>query len=273
MSTRKHKLIITVAVCGGTTREQNPHVPYTPQEIADSAIEASKVGAAMVHLHVRDSTGKPTNEAETYAAVVDRIREKSDIIINCTTGGPTYEERRKVLEIKPEMATLNCGSTNRGDNVFINSNPELEKMAREMLQKGIRPDIMIHSEGFIQNARILTSKGFIKEPALFHFFFGSWRKGTMDATARTLLYLIDRLPPRAIWTVTGHGEDAFPMAVLSIVNGGHARIGFEDTIYLSKGQMATSNAQLVSKLTRMATELDVEIATPKEARAMLGIGK
>lgn len=268
MSYKPRKVIITVAICGGTTREQTPHVPYSPEEIADSAIEAGKAGAAVSHIHVRDERGKPTYEAAAYSSVIRRIREKSDIIINCTTGGPVYDERRKVLEINPEMATLNCGSTNLGDRVMMNTNLELEKMSREMLERKIKPEIMIHSQGFIHNAKMLMAKRLIEQPMFFDLFFAS---GGMEATSKNLLYLVQNLPLDSMWMATGHGVDAYPMAVQSILNGGHARIGLEDCIQLSNGHLAESNAQLVGKLVRIAHELDLEIATPKEARDMLKI--
>lgn len=268
MSHMQRKLIITVAICGETTRVKTPYVPYTPEEIANSAIEAGKVGAAIVHIHVRDDEGRPTYEAEVYASVIELIRKKSDIIINCTTGGPSYEVRRKVLGINPEIATLNCGSTNLGDNLMINSNPELVKMSREMLERKIKPEIMIHSPGFILNAKKLIAKGLIKQPAFFNLFFAS---GGMEATLKNLVYLVESLPPGSIWTATGRGVDAYPMAGMSIINGGHARIGLEDCIHISKDELAKSNAQLVSKLVRIAHEFDVEIATPKKAREILKI--
>jgi 3-keto-5-aminohexanoate cleavage enzyme len=266
LSYKPRKVIITVAICGGTTRKQTPHVPYSPEEIADSAIEARKAGAAISHIHVRDEKGKPTYEAAVYSSVIRRIREKSDIIINCTTGGPVYDERRKVLGVNPEMATLNCGSTNLGDRVMMNSNLELEKMSSEMLERKIKPEIMIHSQGFIQNAKMLMAKKLIEQPMFFNLFFAS---GGMEATSKNLLYLVEHLPLGSMWMATGHGVDAYPMAVQSILNGGHARIGLEDCIQLSNGQLAESNAQLVDKLVRIAHELDLEIATPKEARDML----
>jgi 3-keto-5-aminohexanoate cleavage enzyme len=270
MTNGSRKVIVTVALCGETPREQTPYVPYTPEEIADSAIEAADAGAAIAHIHVRDLKGKPTYEADVYASVLGRIRKRSDIIVNCTTGGPAYEERRKVLGINPEMATLNSGSTNLGDRLMINSNPELESMSKEMLDREIKPEIMIHSQGFIQSAKMLISRKLIERPAFFNLFFGS---GVMEATPKNLVYLVENLPPGSIWSATGHGPEAFPTAILSILSGGHARIGLEDCMNLSKGQFAKRNAELVTKLVRMIHELDLEIATPNEARDMLKIVK
>jgi 3-keto-5-aminohexanoate cleavage enzyme len=268
MSCGRRKIIVTVALCGETPRELTSYVPYAPEEIADSAVEAAEAGAAIAHIHVRDEEGHPTYESKVYAAVVERIKERSDIIINCTTGGSVYEERRKVLGIDPEMATLNCGSTNLGDQLMINSNPELEKMSREMLERGIKPEVMIHSQGFVHNAKLLMLKGLIRQPVFFNLFFAS---KAMDASARNLLYLVESLPAGSLWTATGRGQDAFPLAILSMLCGGHARIGLEDCVHVSEGKLARSNAELVGKLVRIARELDLDVASPREARAMLGI--
>ena len=168
------------------------------------------------------------------------------------------------------MATLNCGSTNLGVRLMINSNPELEEMSKEMLERKIKPEIMIHSQGFIQNAKVLISKGLIEQPAFFNLFFAS---GGMEATPKNLLYLVESLPLGSLWTATGHGDDAFPAAILSVLNGGHARIGLEDCAYVSKNRLAKNNAELVSKLVRIVNELDLDTATPEEAREMLKISK
>jgi len=262
------KAIITVALCGETNRNLSPFVPYTTEEIADSAIEAAAAGASIAHIHVRDEMGNPTFEASTYAKVVDKIKQKSDIIINCTTGGSEYWEKRQVLEINPEIATLNCGSANLRNKSMINSVSELEKMSQEMRDRKIKPEVMIHSQGFIHNAMILMDKGLIEPPVNFNLFFAS---GGMRPTLRNLTYLIESLPPASQWTATGGGCDAFPVAILSLLSGGNARIGLEDCVYLSHGKLAESNAQLVKKIVRIADELDIKIASPDEARKILKI--
>ncbi len=262
------KVILTAAICGETTKEESPHVPYTPEEIAESAIEAGKAGASIAHLHARDSWGLLTFDASVYSDIVERIRRESDIVINCTTGGNTFEEKIDVLKINPEIATLNCGSANLQKKVMINTPEELEKTAREMRERGIKPEIMIHSKGFVKNARNLIYQGLIGNPPLFNLFFAS---GGMEMNPRNLGYLVDSLPEGSAWTATGSGDDAIPTAVLALVAGGHARIGLEDCVYIGKGEPAKSNAQLVSKIVRLAEELDLEIASPEEARKILGI--
>jgi 3-keto-5-aminohexanoate cleavage enzyme len=262
------KVILTAAICGETTKEQSPYVPYTPKEIAESAIEAGRAGASVAHLHARDEQGQTTFAASVYSDIVERIRSKSDIVINCTTGGDTFKEKIDVLSINPEIATLNCGSANLLKKVMINTPEELERTAREMRDRGIKPEIMIHSQGFVKNARELISRGLIGSPPLFNLFFAS---GGMDMNARNLVYLVDSLPEDSEWTATGSGDDAIPAALLALVTGGHARIGLEDCVYLGKGELAESNAQLIGKVVRLAEELNFEIASPDEAREILGI--
>lgn len=176
--------------------------------------------------------------------------------------------REKSRGVNPEFATLNCGSANLKDKLMINTASELEEMAGEMLERKIRPELMIHSQGFIENAKRLIDQELVQPPYLFNLFFAS---GGMAYSPRTLSYLIESLPEGSLWTATGSGVDAFPLAVFSMINGGTARIGLEDCIYLSDGVLAESNAQMVEKLVRMANELDFEIATPGETREKLRI--
>jgi len=262
------KVILTVAICGETTKEQNPNVPYTPKEIAESAIEAGNTGASIAHIHARDKQGHLMFAASVYSKILKQIRSESDIVINCTTGGNTFKEKIDVLKINPEIATLNCGSANLRKKVMINTPEEIEKTAREMHDRGIKPEIMIHSQGFVKNARELIYQGLIEIPPLFNIFFAS---GGMEMTTRNLVYLVDSLPEGSIWTATGSGDDAILTAVLALVTGGHARIGLEDCVYIGKNKLAESNAQLVSKVVKLAEELGLEIASPDEARKMLGI--
>jgi len=265
---KSDKIIITVALSGETSRNQSKYIPYTPEEIALSAIEAGKAGASIAHIHVRDSNGNPSSDPEIYKKVVKLIKKESDIIINCTTSGSRYDEKRKVLEINPEIATLNCGSTNLDDKQMLNTQSELEKMSTEMINRNIKPEIMIHSQGFIDNAQKLIEKGKIKPPYYFNLFFAS---GAMKPSLSTLSYLVDSLPQNSIWTATGSDSNAFNMATSSIIYGSTARIGLEDCIYLSEGNLAKSNAQLVEKLVKLARELGKEIMTPNEAREIMKI--
>jgi 3-keto-5-aminohexanoate cleavage enzyme len=196
------------------------------------------------------------------------IRKKSDVIINCTTGGNTFQEKIDVLKIYPEIATLNCGSANLREKMMLNPPHELIETAKEMLERGVKPEIMIHSQGFVKNAIELISMGLVDHPPFFNIFFAS---GGINMNLQNLVYIRDSLPEGSIWSATGYGGDAFNTAVLAMIGGGHTRIGLEDCFYLAKDEPATSNAQLVSKVVRLAKELDLDIATPDEARIMLGI--
>jgi 3-keto-5-aminohexanoate cleavage enzyme len=262
------KIIITVALCGNTSRNESPYVPVTPKEIADSAIEAGRAGASIAHIHVRDPLGNPSSDSKIFAQVVERIQKNSDIVINCTTGGSSYEEKRGVLEINPEIATLNCGSVNLGSRLMMNTGSELEKMSIEMMDRGVKPEMMIHSQGFIENAKKLIDKDIIQPPYYYNLFFAS---GGMKPSLRTLSYMVDSLPRESIWTTTGSGYDSFSLAVLSMVCAGTARIGLEDCVMLPDGNLAKSNAQLVENLVRIACELGMQIATPEETRKILKI--
>lgn len=263
---KSDKILITVALSGETSRSQSKYIPYTPEEIALSAIEAGAAGASIAHIHVRDSNGNPSSDPEIYKKVVKLIKKESDIIINCTTSGPSYDEKRRVLEINPELATLNCGSANLDGKLMLNTQSELEKMSTEMINRNIKPEIMIHSQGFIDNAKKLIDKGKIKPPYYFNLFFAS---GGMIPSLNTLSYLVGNLPPNSIWTATGSGSNAFTMAISSIIYGGTARIGLEDCIYISEGNLAKSNAQLVEKLVKIARELGKDIMTPNETREIM----
>jgi 3-keto-5-aminohexanoate cleavage enzyme len=262
------KIILTAAISGDTTREDCQYIPYSPHEIAESAIEAGKAGASIAHLHARNEQGQITYNASVYSDIVNMIKKESDVVINCTTGGNTFQEKIDVLKIYPEIATLNCGSANLREKVMLNPPHELIDTAKEMRNRGIKPEIMIHSQGYVKNAIELISKGLIGNPPLFNIFFAS---GGMDMNLQNLVYLKNSLPEGSIWTATGYGDDAFNTAVLAMIGGGHSRIGLEDCFFLNKDEPAKSNAQLVSKVVRFAKELGYEIATPNEARIMLGI--
>jgi 3-keto-5-aminohexanoate cleavage enzyme len=260
--------MLTAAISGDTSKEDCQYVPYSPYEIAESAIEAGRAGASIVHLHARNEQGQITYAAVVYSDIVEMIREESNVIINCTTGGDTFQEKIDVLKINPEIATLNCGSANLREKVMLNPPYELIETAKEMHERGVKPEIMIHSQGYVKNAVELISKELIDYPPLFNIFFAS---GGMDMNLQNLVYIRDSLPKGSIWTATGYGGDAFNTAVLAMIGGGHARIGLEDCFYLVKDEPATSNAQLVCKVVRLAKELGFEIATPDEARIMLGL--
>jgi 3-keto-5-aminohexanoate cleavage enzyme len=265
------KLIITVALTGAeVTREQTPYLPITPEEIADSAYECWKAGASIAHVHVRDAQGRPTQDRETYRKVIELIKERCDIIVQVSTGGAvgmTAEERLQPVTLSPEMATLSLGTVNFGDDVFMNTPKDIETFAKAMIQYGVRPELEIFEVGMITTALRLAKKGLL--PGHLHFDFVMGVPGAIDATAENLLLMKNMLPEGATWSVAAVGRHQLPMNTLAIVLGGHVRTGFEDNIYYRKGELATSNAQLVERLVRLAGELGREVATPAEARKLL----
>ncbi|ODN30744.1 3-keto-5-aminohexanoate cleavage protein [Fervidobacterium thailandense] len=270
------KLIITVAVTGAeVTREQQPNLPITPDEIAEDVYQCWKAGASIAHIHARLPDGTPTQSKEVYAEIKRKIREKGcDIIIQFSTGGAVWhtpEERIQCLDAEPEMATLSAGSCNFGDDVFMNSPKFMELLAQRMKEKGIKPEIEIFEPGMIENALRLVKKGLLELPLHFDFVLGV--PGAMTGTIDDLLFLVRKIPAGCTWSVAGIGRYELPLAVHAIVMGGHVRVGFEDNIYYRKGELAKSNAQLVERIVRIAREVGREIATPDEARAILGIQK
>ncbi|TFZ41490.1 3-keto-5-aminohexanoate cleavage protein [Soehngenia longivitae] len=267
------KLIITAAICGAeVTKENNPSVPYTVEEIAREAKSAYKAGASIIHLHVREDDGTPTQRKERFKECMDAIRAKCpDVIIQPSTGGAvgmSDEERLQPTELYPEMATLDCGTLNfGGDEIFINTENTIKNFANIMNQRNIKPEIEVFDKGMVDYAIKYHKQGFIKAPMHFDFVLGV----QMTATARDLAFLVDSIPAGSTWTVAGIGKNQFPMAALAIVMGGHVRVGFEDNTYISKGVLAKSNGELVEKVVRIAKELGREIATPNEAREILGL--
>jgi 3-keto-5-aminohexanoate cleavage enzyme len=267
------KLIITAALAGAEgTREQTPYLPLTPREIADEAKRAWAAGASIVHLHMRDSLGKPTQDKETFAEAISYIKAETDLIIQVSTGGAvgmSAEERVQPVTLAPEMASLSTGSVNFGEDVFSNPLPMAREFARTCQTYRVKPEIEIFESGMIQNALSLLASGLLQEPLHFNFVLGV--PGAMPATAKNLLFLLDLIPPTSTWTVSGIGRHQLAMNTLGIILGGHARTGFEDNIYYRKGVLAEGNAPLVERLVSLAHNLDRPVATPSEARKILSL--
>ncbi len=269
------KLIITAAICGAeVTKEHNPAIPYTIAEIAAEAESAAKAGASVIHLHVRDDNGTPTQSAERFKEAIAAIKKRCpDVIVQPSTGGAvgmSNTERLQPVSLCPEMATLDCGTVNFGkDDIFVNSENTIIEFAQKMLELSVKPEIEVFDKGMIDTAIRLHGKGFIKAPMHFNFVMGG--TGGIAATLRDLVFMQGSLPAGSTFTVSGIGKAQFQMATAAILAGGHVRVGFEDNIYLAKGQLATSNGELVAKAARIAKELGREIASPSEARTILGL--
>lgn len=269
------KLIITAAICGAeVTKEMNPAVPYTIEEIAREAKSAYDAGAAVIHLHVREDDGTPTQGKERFRLAMDAIRAVCpDVIILPSTGGAvgmTAEERLQPVELKPEIATLDCGTCNfGGDDIFVNTENMMIEFAKRMKEAGVKPELEVFEKGMIDNAMRLAKKGLIEPPYQFNIVLGV--NGAMTGTPRDLTFMVDSLPREATWCATGIGRYEFDLAAVAIVMGGNVRVGFEDNIYLEKGVPAKSNGELVAKVAKLANLLGRPIATPADARRILGL--
>jgi len=268
------KLIITAAITGSRiSREATPHIPITPEEIAQSAIECWKAGAAMVHIHVRDpQTGLGTQDVEIFRKVVDRVREKTDLILCLTTSGipgrnlPTAE-RLAPLALKPEVASFDAGSINLGGSVFMNPPEFLEQAAEKMRAAGVKPELEIFDLGMLLTCLRMRGEGKLDEPLHFQLVLGTpWGA---PATPKSLIYLHEYIPANATWSIIGIGKSHLPMSMMAMAMGGHIRVGMEDNIYYNRGVLAKTNAQFVERIVRLAREYGREVATPAEARKIL----
>ena len=274
------KLFITAAVAGSSpTRKNSPYVPYSPEEIADEVVRSFEAGAAIAHVHVRDpKTGAPAFELEYFREVRDRVRSRCNILLNFTTssanltGDNIMERRVGSTSLGPDLCTLDIGSMNYQNKVFINPpewGPYGAKIARE---RGVKPELECFDSGHVRIAKGLIDQGLVDPPYLFQICLGV--SGGLEAGSKQFMFMKDLLPQKdVIWTTLGIGREEFPMATMSILNGGHVRVGFEDNVFLSRGVLAKSNAELVEKAVRLARELGREIATPEEVRRMLNLKK
>lgn len=273
------KLIITAAICGAeVTKEQNPAVPYTVEEIVREAKSAVDAGAAIVHLHVREDDGTPTQSHVRFQECEEAIYKVCpDVILIPSTGGAvgmSPEERLDSTNTTPipEMATLDCGTCNFGDEIFDNTMPTMRAFGKRMIEKGIKPEYECFEMGHLDTILTMARKGEVPgDPMQFNFVLGV--PGCTPATVSNLAWMVNQIPAGSTWTVTGVGRSAFPMAAAAIAMGGNVRVGFEDNIYLSKGVKASSNGELVAKVVRIAKELGRKIATSDEARVILGLKK
>ena len=287
------KVVITCALTGSQdTCAKNPAIPASPEEIAQSAIDAAKAGASVVHIHVRDPETKLASMDEAlYAEAVKRIGDSgSDVIINLTTGpGARYEpggedpavpgpattlkspaERVKhILALKPPVCTLDVATFNFGESVFMNTPAHLREMADAMNSAGVKPEIEVFDTGHIVLARHLIHEGHLKEPPLFQLCLGI--PYGAPATPEAMVAMRNMLPGNAVWSAFGIGRSEFPMVAQSVIAGGHVRVGLEDNLYMAKGVLAPSNAALVERAARIIEELGSQVATPDEAREIFGV--
>ncbi|WP_423363702.1 3-keto-5-aminohexanoate cleavage protein [Mycoplasma sp. P36-A1] len=270
------KLILTAAISGAeVTKEHNAAVPYTTEEFVRESKSAYDAGASIIHLHVREEDGTPTQSYDRYKEVMEAIKkELPEVIVQPSTGGAvgmSSEERLQPVRLNPEMATLDCGTTNfGGDEVFENTENMIIEFAAMMKEHNVKPECEVFDKGMIDMALRLKKKGLIYDENL-HFNFVMGVNGGISATARDLVFMQGSIPENSTWTVAGIGRHEFPLAAIAIAMGGHVRVGFEDNVYIEKGVPAKSNGELVAKVARIAKELGREIATPDEARKILGL--
>ena len=292
MASPAKKTILTVAVTGNlTTVQQNPALPCTPEQIANAALESARIGAAIAHIHVRYPDGRPSMELAHYREVVERIRDKNaDLIINLTTGpggrfvpgkddprvaaaGSTLIHPLKrvehIVELKPDIATLDLNTMWSGSAAVINPPENVTVMAKAIQEAGAKPELEVFDSGDIQLANVLLEQGVLRRPPLFQIVMGV-RYGFVS-TPQTLIYAQSLLPPDAAWAAFAIGRWEFPMLATAWFLGGHVRVGMEDNVYISKGKLTPSNAALCEKAVRILDDMGAELATAKEARAILGL--
>ncbi len=289
------KTILTCAVTGNLTKpEMTPYLPITPQQIADSCLGAADAGAAVVHIHVRDPlTGKPSMELDHYAEVMHLIKARNkELVINLTTGPggrfvPSEDDPKvyapgttlchplkrveHIVKLKPDISTLDLNTMNSGPDVVINTPNNVRKMAKVIRDAGVLPEIEIFDTGDLNLAKDLMKEGVLEGPGLFTFVMGV--KYGLNTDPATLLYLRDQLPLGANWAAFGIAKAEFPIVAQAWLYGGNVRVGMEDNIYLEKGVLCETNAQLVERAHRIVKDLGGELASSNEARQLLGLSK
>jgi len=279
------EVIISAALTGGHHgKEANPNLPMTPAEIAQDAFECWQAGAGIAHIHARDKEGKPTADVEMYKDIKERVRQKCDIIISFTTGGGpnlTPEERMMSIYAGPDMCSLNFGPIIRRSlkpgmkSPPLMLRPHLEKWTKTIKDMGIKPELEVYSQSSFVEVINLIEKDLIVPPFFINIVLGMSvsHQGALEANTRNLLSMIDYLPPNSIFNVTALGAQQLPLTTLGILLGGNPRVGMEDNVYYKRGVLAESNAQLVSRSARVIRELQLEVASPEDARQILGLKK
>jgi 3-keto-5-aminohexanoate cleavage enzyme len=265
-------LIITCAPVGAEVMpEQTPYLPVTPAALGETAAAIRAAGASIVHVHCRNDDGTNTHAVERFSQAYEAICAHSDLIVQFSTGGAigmTAQERAAPLALRPEMATLTCGTVNFGDEIFENPFPLMRDLARRMRELRIRPELEIFDKGHLANARRLAREDALELPQHVDFVLGV--PGGLEATVANLCDLVADLPAGCTWSVAGIGRAQLPMAMAAIAMGGHVRVGLEDNLYYAKGRLAR-NEELVERVARIAREAGREVAEPDQARRILGL--
>ncbi|MFH2113279.1 MAG: 3-keto-5-aminohexanoate cleavage protein [Spirochaetota bacterium] len=266
------KIVITCACTGAeTSKDLQPALPITPEEVAQAAQECREAGAAILHLHVRDEQGHPTQSVERFREAIELVRRRTDIIVEITTGGAvgdSVEERlRPVMALEPEMASLDCGTVNFGDEYIVNTLPVMREFAAEFRKRKVRATLECFDLGHVYASHYLIKEGLIEAP--YHYGLVLNVPGAVPYSVENLTAFIKALPQGADFTVMGIGRSSLPAQYGALANGGWIRVGFEDNVYYSKGVLAKNNAELVERAARLSREAGLRTATPDEVRQYL----
>ncbi len=277
-SNHKEKVIVSAALTGAvTTKKDNPNLPTQPKEIAESAMKCYEAGAACIHIHVRDDDDAASMRFDKFEETVKLVRESGNpAVINLTSSGGqgfSWEERiRPFKELKPEMASFDAGTMNWLNTVVFMNEPEfLELCGKEMIAAGVKPEIEVFDMGMLNTAKYYIKKGILEAPCHFQLCLGA--PGGMEATTENLVYLVNHLPEDCTWSAFGIGKGANEIMMSAIAMGGNIRLGLEDNVYYNKGVPAESNEQFIARAKRMIEEVGKQVATPDEAREILGLKK
>ena len=271
-------VIIQCAVTGsiGVDQDRHPNLPVTTDAIVGEGLAAAEAGAAVLHLHAREEDGTPTQDTERYRLLVDRLREAGcEAILNLSCGSAggrsVRDDRLGPLTLEPEMASLDCGTINFGDRIFEGDLPFLRRMAQAFGDHGVRAELECFDTGYVGLARQLRDEGLLSDPLIVQFVLGVPGSG-VPASVEMIEHLRRQLPEGALWSVCALGRAQLPLNVYCLIAGGHVRTGLEDNLWLRRGERAT-NATLVHRIARLAAELERPVATPGQARELLGLSR
>jgi 3-keto-5-aminohexanoate cleavage enzyme len=267
------RVVITAALTGPiATLADHPNLPITPDAIAEAAAEACQAGAAIAHLHIRDETGAPTADLKMAEAVLDRVAERSPILVQLSTGvglSVPFAERAKLVELKPKMATLNPCSMSFGTGEFRNPPLDVRRLAARMMELGIKAELEVYDSGHVDFCLDLLKEGLLAEPLQFSIVMGV--RGGMSTSVDNLIQTLRKLPPAALWQAIAIGRSNLDLTTVAMLMGGNVRTGLEDTLYLSKGVLAKDSATLVSRVANVCRALGREVASVQETAHLLGI--
>jgi 3-keto-5-aminohexanoate cleavage enzyme len=266
-------IILTVAPTGPiATKADNPNLPTSPQEIADAVEEAYRAGASVAHIHLRDEQQRPTADLAIAKLTMDLIKQRCPILIQMSTGvGPmvSFEDREKLVELKPRMATLNPCSMSSGEFEFRNPPKGVRRLAARMRELDVKPELEIYDTGHLEVCLQLHKEGLLADPLQFSIVMGAG--GGMAATPENLIMMVSRLPQGATWQVIAVGKSSLQLTAIALALGGNVRAGLEDTLHLRRGVLSEGNLPLVERAARLARELELELATPEQAESMLAL--